>query len=283
MTNPMNDQPTPIFQQGRNFGDIVALMQRLLAPDGCPWDRDQTLQTLKSFLIEESYEVIEAIDALDHGGSATDHMEELGDLLFQVVFQAELQARAGHFGIEDVVKVLVDKMIRRHTHVFGDEKAKDAEEALANWGRLKAAEHKKKGTRKRILDGVPEALPALLRAQRLGEKAAAVGFDWPDAASVKDKIAEELAEIDEAVAGGNADEIASEVGDLLLAVSRYAKKLGVEPEEALRAANRRFQTRFEGVEDRVIASGREVKELGLGELDAIWNQVKAAGRTVPKK
>jgi MazG family protein len=268
-----------IVQRGDNLTELVALMQRLLAPDGCPWDREQTLTTLKPFLLEETYEVLEAMDELEHGGDWRDHRDELGDLLFQVIFQSELQAREGHFGINDVVRGIVDKLVRRHTHVFGPDKAADAEAALANWGKLKAAEHEKKGAPRRTLDGVPAALPALLQAQRLGEKAAAVGFDWPDAASVRDKIAEELQEIDQAVAGGKQDEVFHEVGDLLLAVSRYAKKLGVEPEDALRAANRRFRMRFEAVEDRIAAAGKKLGEVSLAELDAEWNAVK---KTVPK-
>jgi MazG family protein len=268
-----------IVQRGSSFGELVAIMQRLLAPDGCPWDREQTLDTLKGYLIEESYEVIEAIDAND----PAEHCEELGDLLFQIVFQAELRAAEGHFGIDDVVRAIASKMIRRHPHVFGEAKVKDSTEVLANWGKLKAAEHEEKGKKRRTLDGVPLELPALLRAQRLGEKAAAVGFDWPDAAGVREKIDEELDEIEEAVASGDPAQIEHEIGDLLLAVSRYAAKLGVAPEDALRSALRRFTGRFEAMEDRVIASGKQVKESTLEELDAIWNEVKKLAPVVPKK
>jgi tetrapyrrole methylase family protein / MazG family protein len=264
-----------IVQRGANFGELVSLMQRLLAPDGCPWDREQTLATLKGFLIEESYEVIESIDENDPPG----HCEELGDLLFQIVFQAELRAAEGHFGIEDVVSSIVTKMVRRHPHVFADTQVKDSTEVLANWGKLKAKEHEDKGKKRRTLDGVPNDLPALLRAQRLGEKAAAVGFDWPDAAGVRDKIDEELKEIEEAVASGDPAAIEHEIGDLLLAVSRYAAKLGVAPEDALRSALRRFQGRFEAVEDRVAASGTHLKDTSLEELDRLWNEVKR----MPKK
>ena len=268
-----------IVQRGSNFGELVAIMQRLLAPDGCPWDREQTFATLKGYLIEESYEVIEAIDANDAAG----HCEELGDLLFQIVFQAELRAQAGQFGIEDVVRAIATKMVRRHPHVFGDVTVKDSTEVLANWGKLKAAEHEEKGKKRRTLDGVPLDLPALLRAQRLGEKAAAVGFDWPDAAGVREKIDEELAEIEEAVAGGDPAHIEHEVGDLLLAVSRYAAKLGVAPEDALRSALRRFTGRFEAMEDQVVAQGKQMKDSSLEELDAIWNEVKKRAQDVPKK
>jgi MazG family protein len=270
-----------IAQRGDTFHQLVEIMQRLLAPDGCPWDREQTLQTLEPFLIEEAYEVLEAIDQND----PREHCEELGDLLFQIVFQAALRDREGHFGIDDVVRAIATKMIRRHPHVFGDLKVKDADEVLANWGKLKAVEHQEKGKRRRALEGVPVALPALLRAQRLGEKAAAVGFDWPDVQGVRDKVDEELREIDEAIAQGDRAQIEHEIGDLLLAVSRLSAKLGVAPEDALRAALGRFTTRFEAVESEVIGNGGEMAQTPLEELDRIWNRVKAMERDrgVPKK
>ncbi|MCU1277902.1 MAG: MazG family protein [bacterium] len=271
----------PIAQRGTNFPELVEIMKKLLmpSPDGCPWDREQTLQTLEPFLIEEAYEVLEAIDA----GDAREHCEELGDLLFQIVFQAELRAREGKFGIEDVVRAIATKMIRRHPHVFSDLKVKDADEVLANWGKLKEAEHKEKGISRRALEGVPANLPALLRAQRIGEKAAAVGFDWPDVAGVREKVFEELREIDEAIAAGDRAQIEHEIGDLLLAASRLSAKLGVAPEDALRAALRRFQNRFEAMEDRVIARGAKVGDTPLEELDRIWNEVKKVEPALPKK
>lgn len=268
-----------IVQRGTNFPELVAIMQRLLAPDGCPWDREQTFETLKGFLIEEAYEVLEAIDA----GAPAEHCEELGDLLFQIVFQAELRAAEGHFGIEDVVAAVATKMRRRHPHVFGETKVKDSAEVLANWGKIKAAEHEGKGKPRRTLDGVPKDLPALLRAQRIGEKAAAVGFDWPDAKGVRLKIDEELAEIEAAVKSGDPAAVEHEVGDLLLAVSRYAAKLGVAPEDALRSALRRFQDRFEAMEDAVAAEGRELKDCSLDTLDRHWNRIKREAAALPKK
>jgi tetrapyrrole methylase family protein/MazG family protein/ATP diphosphatase len=269
-----------ILQRGENFGELVVLMQRLLAPDGCPWDREQTLASLKPFLIEEAYEVLEALDTND----VPEHMSELGDLLFQIIFQAELRAAEGKFGINDVIGAIHAKMVHRHPHVFPqareglpenvDVKVKDAAGVLANWDKLKAKEHAEQGRKRRALDGVPHDLPALLRAQRIGEKAAAVGFDWPDVDGVKAKIHEELRELDEAVAKGDPAEIEHEVGDLLLAASRLAAKLNVAPEDALRSALRRFQDRFEKVEDRVIAAGGEVKNTTLEELDRHWNEIK---------
>ncbi|HEX8952680.1 MAG TPA: nucleoside triphosphate pyrophosphohydrolase, partial [Polyangia bacterium] len=240
-----------IAQRGTNFPELIEIMQKLLAPDGCPWDREQTLQTLEPFLIEEAYEVLEAIDSDD----AREHCEELGDLLFQIVFQAELRAREGKFGIEDVVRAIATKMIRRHPHVFGDLKVKDADEVLANWGKLKAAEHQEKGIQRRALEGVPVNLPALLRAQRLGEKAAAVGFDWPDIKGVREKVDEELREIDEAVAGGDRAEIEHELGDALFALANLGRKLGLPPEEALRGTIARFIRRFEYVEQQLARRG----------------------------
>lgn len=269
----------PNTQRGTNFPELVEIMQKLLAPDGCPWDREQTLQTLEPFLIEEAYEVLEAIDA----GDAREHCEELGDLLFQIVFQAALRAREGAFGIDDVVGAIATKMTRRHPHVFGDLEVKDAGEVLANWGKLKAAEQREKGISRRALEGVPLNLPALLRAQRIGEKAAAVGFDWPDVAGVREKVDEELREIDEAILGGDRAQIEHELGDLLLAVSRLSAKLGVAPEDALRSALRRFQSRFEAMEEWVIARGDKVADTPLEELDRIWNEVKKVDPGVPKK
>jgi MazG family protein len=268
-----------IAQRGDNFGELVAIMQRLLAPDGCPWDREQSLQTLKPYLVEEAYEVLEAIDKND----VPEHCEELGDLLFQIVFQAELRAAEGAFGIEDVIAAIATKMRRRHPHVFGETKVKDSDEVLANWGKLKQAEQAEKGKVRRTLDGVPLDLPALLRAQRLGEKAAAVGFDWPDVKGARDKVDEELREIDEAIAGGNRDEIEHEIGDLLLAVSRLSAKLGVAPEDALRSALRRFTARFEAMESQIMAQGGNLSDTPLEEMDRLWNAIKRTGLTVPKK
>ncbi|HZU84111.1 MAG TPA: nucleoside triphosphate pyrophosphohydrolase, partial [Polyangiaceae bacterium] len=208
-----------IHQTGRNFPELVAIMQKLLAPDGCPWDREQTLETLKPYLVEEMYEVLEALDAGDVEG----HREELGDLLFQIVFQAELRALDGKFGIEDVVAAIASKLVRRHPHVFADVKVSGSSEVLENWGRLKEAERKAAGKVRKTLDGVPRALPALLQAQRVGEKAAEVGFDWPDVAGVREKVDEELRELDEAVAQGDVDAIEAELGDVFFALVNLAR------------------------------------------------------------
>jgi MazG family protein len=261
-----------IKQKGESFGELVAIMQRLLAPDGCPWDREQTLETLKPFLLEESYEVLEAMEL----GDAPNHCEELGDLLFQIVFQAELRAVEGRFGIDDVVAAIASKLVRRHPHVFANTKVSGSSEVVANWGKLKAAEHAAKGKRRGTLEGVPTALPALLQAQRIGEKAAEVGFDWPDVAGVRDKVDEELRELDEALARKDAAAIGEELGDLLFTLTRLAAKVGVGPEESLRACIHRFRARFEEMERRAANQGRPLKEMSLEEMDALWRQAKAA-------
>jgi MazG family protein len=273
----------PRAQRGTRLPELVEIMDRLLADDGCPWDREQSLETLRPFLIEEAYEVLEAIDDHDPAG----HCDELGDLLFQIVFHAALRAREGKFGIDDVVGAIAGKMTFRHPHVFGDAKVKDAAEVLKNWDVLKAKEAEARGDepaqKKRALDGVPVALPALLRAQRIGEKAAKVGFDWPDAQGVIEKVKEELGEIEEAIRLKDQEEVAKEVGDLLLAASRLSAKLGVPPEDALREATARFEGRFRAIEDRLAEGGRTPKDSNLDEMDRIWNEVKSGEAKTLKK
>ncbi|MEO6955082.1 MAG: nucleoside triphosphate pyrophosphohydrolase [Polyangia bacterium] len=274
MQTPRTPSSPGTQQRGATLPDLVQLMDTLLAEDGCPWDREQTLASLRPFLVEEAYEVLEAIDEND----AAHHRDELGDLLFQIVFQSALRAREGAFGIDDVVAAIVGKMTFRHPHVFGDERVSDAAEVLVNWDKLKVAERAARGEvpkQASVLDGVPLALPALLRAQRIGEKAAKVGFDWPDAAGVIAKIKEELVEIEEAVAEGDPAHIEHEVGDLLLAASRLAAKLGVAPEDALRKATRRFETRFSVIETQLAADGRTPAASTLEEMDQIWERAKA--------
>jgi tetrapyrrole methylase family protein/MazG family protein len=262
-------------------------MNRLLAPapDGCPWDREQTLETLRPFLIEESYEVLEAIDNRDVAG----HRDELGDVLFQIVFQAALRAREGAFGIDDVCSAIEHKMKSRHPHVFADSVVKDSAEVVKNWGELKAAEQARAGIKRKTLDGVPTSLPSLLRAQRLGEKAANVGFDWPDVAGVRRKLSEEIGEFDAALAEANATasasgqplataQIEAELGDVLFTLTRLASKLGFSPEDALRGAIARFCTRFTAMEDRVThieaPTQRTLKDLSLDEMNSHWEAVK---------
>jgi MazG family protein len=259
------------MKSGESLSELVAVMKRLLAPDGCPWDREQTLTTLKTYLLEETYEVLEAIEQ----GTAAEHKEELGDLLMQIVFQSELRAATGEFTIDDVVRGIADKLVRRHPHVFADAKISTSGEVLDQWSKLKEKEKPR-----RTLDGVPKTLPALTRALKLSERAAQVGFDWPDAAGCRAKIDEELAEIDRAVVAGDSARVHDEIGDLLFAAVSFARKLGHDPEGALRATMDKFTRRFEYVEDELRARGKSPRESDLAEMDALWEQAK---RVLPEK
>jgi MazG family protein len=250
--------------KGEKFAELVEIMRRLLADGGCPWDREQSLETLKPYLIEEAYEVLEAIDR-----TPGEHCEELGDLLFQVVFQAALREAAGQFDVDDVAAAICAKLVRRHPHVFGDTKVADSAEVLRNWEAIKAGERSEKGVL-RTLHGIPATLPALARARGVQDRAARVGFDWPDAEGPRRKIDEELQELERA----EAERKHAELGDLLFAVVNWARKLGLDPEEALRAATRRFQSRFEWIEDRLAEKGQRPGEKSLDELDALWEQAK---------
>jgi MazG family protein len=253
----------------RSFTDLVKLMTRLRGPGGCPWDREQTLATLKPFIIEEAYEVIDAIDRDDRRALA----EELGDFLLQAVFVAEIAREEGSFDIDDAITVLHDKLVRRHPHVFADVEARDAEQVLVNWEKLKNEE--RKAENKSVLDGVPQALPALLKASRLTEKASRVGFVWRRAEEVFSKIEEEVGELREAVARGDAQDIHDELGDLLFAIANIARKLDVNAEEALQSANRKFTRRFTSMESAVRADGRNLDQLSLEQMDALWDEAKA--------
>ena len=277
---PVNDEtplptvkldPLPGKQTGATLPRLVGLMQRLLAPDGCPWDREQTLATLLPYLVEETYEVVDALQA----GAVSDHCEELGDLLLQVIFQAELRHAEGAFGIDEVIEGIVSKLIRRHPHVFGEVHAKNADEALASWAKLKASEKAKKG-KKGALDGIPRSAPALVRAMRAGEKAGAVGFDWPDAAGVRDKVNEELAEFDQACASRDRAAMTHELGDLLFATVNLARKLNLDAEHALREATDRFGRRFRHMEETLEAAGRTVKSASAEEQNDLWEAAKKA-------
>jgi MazG family protein len=269
--------PLPGKQTGAEVTKLVGLMQRLLAPGGCPWDREQTLETLVPYLVEETYEVVDALA----DGDADEHREELGDLLLQIVFQSELRFAEGKFGIDDVARGIVAKLVHRHPHVFGDAVAKDADAVLSNWAKLKAAEKAKKG-KHGALDGIPRSAPALLRATRAGEKAGAVGFDWPDADGPRRKIDEELAELDEAQRRGDRSELQHELGDALFALVNLGRKLGLDPESALRDATDRFARRFGHLEAALAAQGRAVRDAGPEEQDRLWEAAKQATATATK-
>jgi len=262
-------------QRGQTFVRLVELMQRLLSPDGCPWDREQTPMSIRRYVLEEACEVIDAIEANDQEHLA----EELGDLALQVVFLAELARREGRFGPDDVVHAVVEKLVRRHPHVFGETEVEGSEEVLRNWEAIKANEKKDRG----LLDGVPRSLPALHRAQRMSEKVSRVGFDWPDPSGSREKVAEEMRELDEAVGQGDPERIEHELGDLLFALVNLARHQRVDAETALRKSADRFRQRFGHVEARVREvhggwplgeDGKPSRGLGLEELDGYWEEAK---------
>jgi tetrapyrrole methylase family protein/MazG family protein/ATP diphosphatase len=269
--------PPPLSQQeGRTFPRLVELMQRLLAPDGCPWDREQSFATLRRYVIEEACEVVDAID----GGDRAELCTELGDLLLQVVFQAELGRAEGAFGPDDVVAAICDKLVRRHPHVFADVAVEGASDVLRNWERIKAAEQAGKKRKEGVLGGVPRSLPALTRAQRVGEKVARVGFDWPDARGSRGKVAEELGELDQAIAAGDKDRIEAELGDVLFALVNLARHVDVDAEGALRRTIEKFSRRFSHVEAKVHEAhggwptSVSDDKLTLEELDGYWEEAK---------
>ena len=259
---------------------LLELMARLRAPGGCAWDREQTPATLKPQMLEEVYEVIEAIDS----GSPVDLKEELGDLLLHVVFQAQIAREAGQFEFADVAHGIAEKLVRRHPHVFGNTKVEDADAVVAQWDQLKKAE---KPERESALDGVPRTLPALMRAEALQKKARKVGFDWPDAQGALDKVREEIAEVTKEIevevdfAQANEKNLetgktAEELGDLLFSIVNLTRHLKLDAEELLTAANDKFSRRFRAVEAVIKAQGKEMKACTLEELDAAWNEVKKA-------
>src|SRR3954469_9380393 len=270
-------QPTRAAEQ---FTRLVDIMATLRAPEGCPWDREQTIDTLKPFVLEETYEVLEAIDHADHAALR----EELGDFFFEAVFLAQLEREAGHFTIADSVKAVADKLVRRHPHVFAretlDAPIDTAGKVKVRWEEIKAQERGAQAAPTTLLSGVPPALPALLRAYQIGSRAASVNFDWITAPDVVEKIQEEVDEIREAVQEGSERDrtrVEEEVGDLLFAIANLSRKLGVEPETALRKANDKFTRRFTAMERVVGKTGRAMHDMSLDELEEEWQRIKAAG------
>jgi len=259
---------------------LLAIMARLRDPKGgCPWDIEQNFATIAPYTIEEAYEVADAIARND----MKELKDELGDLLFQVVFHARMAEEAGHFSFADVANAISEKMERRHPHVFGDVEIRDAAQQTVAWEAHKAAERGAKKEGKGVLAGVPLALPALLRAEKLGKRAARVGFDWPDAKSVLDKVREEVGEIAAAVADKESEErIGQEIGDLLFAASQLARHHQLNPETALRDANARFERRFGHVEEALARRGRSPADADLDELEALWGEAKRAEKTSPR-
>ena len=259
---------------GAGFQRLVDLMRRLRAEDGCAWDREQTLESLRPFVIEETYEVIDAIDR----GDPDALRDELGDFLLEAVFLAQISAERGDFDIADSLRAIGDKLVRRHPHVFGEQSgdgsAPNADQVRRQWEQIKAEEQQAAGRPPSVLGSTPESLPALLRAYRLGKRAATVGFDWTDATGAGAKVAEELAEVAEAQASGGAAEVEEEIGDLLFAAANLARHLDVDPESALRAANRKFSARFTALEARLAERGVALRDATLDEMEAEWARVK---------
>jgi len=254
---------------------LLDIMARLRdAKRGCPWDLEQTFATIAPYTIEEAYEVADAIER----GDLTELKDELGDLLFQVVFHARMAEEVGAFAFDDVAAAICAKMVRRHPHVFGDQSVSGSAEQTKRWEEIKREE---RGTTAPagVLDGVPAGLPALTRAAKLGKRAAAVGFDWPDVTGVRAKVAEELAELDEAAAAGDEAAVAAEMGDLLFSIANWCRHLELDPETCARSANERFARRFRAVEADVARSGRPWAEHDAAALDDLWRRAKRSERT----
>ena len=265
----------------------MALQRRLRAPNGCPWDREQTHRTLRKYLIEETYEVLDAMDS----GNPRHFSSELGDLLLQVVFHSVLAEEAGEFTVSDVIESVHTKMVSRHPHVFGKARAKNSAEVLKNWEQIKAEERAAERNGKAassgapggepaiesILSGVPKSLPGVLEAYQLTRRAARIGFDWDSLAAVLDKLSEEQRELASAAAKSSQPRIEEETGDLLFAAVNVARLAGVDPEIALKKANRKFQRRFEWMERAAASQGRPFTKLSRARMEELWNQAKAAG------
>jgi MazG family protein len=258
------------------FDRLVGIMDRLRDPEGCPWDREQTLDSLAPYLLEEAYEVLDALGS----GNGARLCEELGDLLLQIVFMARIASELGWFGVDDVCESISDKLVRRHPHVFGHTEVNGADEVVRNWEDIKKEE--RGSTAGSALDGVPGALPALLKAFRVTEKAAAVGFDWRQTEDVVGTLRSEVEELGAELESSQEvkrQRVREELGDVLLVMANLARHLAVEPETALQGATERFIRRFRDLEKHVSSSGRSVRDLPLGELDRVWERVKTAERS----
>ncbi len=249
---------------------LLEIMRTLRAENGCPWDREQSLQSLKQYLVEECYEVLDAIDSNDRSKLA----EELGDLLLQIVFQSQICAEEGSFTFDDVARLISEKLVRRHPHVFGDVKVSGSADVLKNWDQIKRTE--KEGELRSVVAGIPKHLPALHKAQQVQKRAARVGFDWEAVHQVIDKLEEETAEVKEALASGQTEKVREEIGDLLFAVVNLSRFLGHDAEEVLNGTIAKFVRRFQGIEQRIHEQGRKMTDCNLADLDAIWDDIKAS-------
>ncbi|MEP6914714.1 MAG: nucleoside triphosphate pyrophosphohydrolase [Acidobacteriota bacterium] len=257
---------------GNEFQALVDIMARLRGPDGCPWDREQSIESLRGFVLEETYEVLDAIDRRDHPAL----LGEIGDLIFEGVFLAQIESDGGRFTIAECLRAITTKLIRRHPHIFSPDgtRVATAGQVLEQWEQIKAREQQDAGVRRSLLRGVPKALPSLLRAHEIGSRVAAVGFDWSHTTDVVRKIEEEVSELRRAVEGEGSDRAEEEMGDLLFTIANLARKLGIEPESALRKANQKFSTRFEALEHAFESRGQSVHDATPEAMEAEWQAVK---------
>ena len=262
----------------KKFDELTAVMTRLRAPGGCPWDREQTYASLAQYLLEESHETFDAIQEADETGDTKNLREELGDVLLQVVFHSTIAAERGDFTIDEVVSGVTQKLVLRHPHVFGDKKLETADDVLQNWDELKKDERKASGKiekeKNSILDDVPFSFPALLEGQKLTKKAAKVGFDWENTKQVFDKLDEEVSELNEAIEQNSNEKASEEIGDILFVILNLARKLEVDAETALKKTNRKFRRRFAFIESELKKNGKTLEESNLEEMDALWNVAK---------
>jgi MazG family protein len=263
----MSDEPTT----GARFERLVALMARLRAPGGCPWDRAQTFDTIKPYTLEETYEVLDAIERRDWGGLA----EELGDFLLQAVFYAQMAREEGRFCIDDSLDTICEKLIRRHPHIFGDAEAKTPDDVKVRWDQIKSEEKRQRGDApKPLLASVPRNMPALVEAQQIASKAAGAGFDWDNTEQVIAKLHEELDELRRARAASDPAQIEDELGDMLFVIVNIARFLKVDPEQALRRTNAKFRRRFGYVEERLAGRGRKLTDSHIDEMEELWQEAK---------
>ncbi|MEC9301812.1 MAG: nucleoside triphosphate pyrophosphohydrolase [Acidobacteriota bacterium] len=278
----MTDSKQPITSAtgqttGQRFEQLINITTKLRSREGCPWDREQTLKSLRPFLLEETYEVLDALDR----GDLAELEDELGDLFFQVVFLCQIAAESRAFTVDNAIEKIIKKLVRRHPHVFDPDNGTATEttvstssEVRGQWEELKAQERAEKDSRKGLLDGVPTKLPSLLRAFEIGSRVAAVGFDWKTDADVVDKIEDEISELRQAINVDSSEQREEEMGDLLFSIANLSRKLGVEPEAALRCANRKFCNRFGKLEERFRVEGRHLQETTLEQMEAAWQAVK---------
>ena len=276
----MCENVTQTYTMSKSLDELIKVMAKLRAPGGCPWDQEQTYASLAQYLLEEAYETFDAIQEADQTGDVANLKEELGDLLLQVIFHSTIATEKGDFTIDDVANGIIQKLVLRHPHVFGDAKLERAEDVLNNWDQLKADERKASGKKEKIaesiLDEVPVYFPGLLEGLKLTKKAAKVGFDWRNTDEIFEKLDEEVNELRSALTGRDPGEIAEEIGDLLFVVVNLARRLDVEPETALKKTNVKFRRRFKFIEQQLEAGGRTLEDASLEEMDALWNAAKAS-------